>query len=291
MTPVAVGIGIALLGIGVLSGMDAVAKLVVSGELHLMQIMFMRSVIVVSVLVGVFALRGRSATLRPVRTRASLLRAAIGVLAPLCFFASLRYLPLTDATVVAYNSVFVITILSALVLGERVGAWRWSAIAVGYAGVVIALQPEGAAGSGSALGHALVLIASVSYASLAVAGKWLGSSESSASLVLVFNATVGIACLPWLPFVFQLPSAAEMLGVLTFALMAVSGQWLLTDAYRRIDGSLLAPLEYTSLVWVVLLDIAIWQDPPGARTLIGAAIIIAASLVVIYRERRRRLNA
>jgi len=288
VTPLARGVGIALLGIGVLTCMDAVAKGVVSGELHLMQIMFTRSVIVSTVLASLFALRGRLSTLRPVRMRASILRAAVGLLAPFCFFASLRYLPLTDATVVAYNSVFVITILSALLLGERVGAWRWSAVAVGYLGVVIALEPGG---EGSALGYALVLVASVSYASLAVAGKWLGSSESSASLVLVFNATIGLVCLPWLPFVFRLPSVAESLGLLGFALMAVSGQWLLTDAYRRIDGSLLAPLEYTSLVWVVVLDILIWRDPPGARTLTGAAIIIAASLVVIYRERRRALQS
>lgn len=283
------GVCIALLGIGTLSAMDAVAKLVVTGDLHLMQIMAMRSALVVGALLVVFRLRGRTDRLRPRRWRASVLRALSGVLAPICFFASLRYLPLTDATVVAYSSVFVITILSALLLGERVGPWRWSAIAVGYAGVVIALQPSGPDGdSNSAIGYSLVLVASVSYATLAIAGKKLGATESSASLVWVFNATVGVVALGWMPWVFRWPTALEWAGVLAFAGMALIGQLLLTDAYRRLDGSLVAPLEYTSLLWAVSLDLVIWGDRPGVRTLTGALVIIGASLFVVHREARAR---
>lgn len=284
MTRTTHGVLIALAGVGVLTGMDAVAKLIVSGELHLAQIMALRSLFVVALLALVFRVRGNSTSLLPVRWKAQVLRAAVGLLAPVCFFASLRYLPLTDATVVAYNSVFVITLLSALVLREHIGRWRWSAIIVGYAGVAIALEPTG---EGSAFGYLLVLIASVSYSALAIGGKWLGRSESSSSLVLTYNTVVGVAAALWLPWIWQPMSRAELGGIALFAAMAAGGQLLITDAYRRLDGSLMAPLEYTSLIWVVTLDLAIWHDPPGVRTMFGAFIIIAASLVVIHRERLR----
>jgi len=275
------GVVVALLGVGTLSAMDAVAKLIVSGNLHLAQIMAVRSVVVITLLVLVFGLRGDAASLRPVRFRAQLLRAAVGLLAPVCFFASLRYLPLTDATVVAYSSVFIITLLSALILAERVGKWRWSAITVGFVGVAIALEPTG---EGSALGYGLVLMASVSYSALAIGGKLLGATERSSSLVLTYNTLLGVTAGLWLPWVWQPMSGGEIGGIVLFGLMAVTGQLLLTDAYRRLDGSLVAPLEYTSLLWVVTLDFTIWQDAPGARTLLGALIIIGASLVVIHRE-------
>jgi len=275
------GVVVALLGVGTLSAMDAVAKLIVSGNLHLAQIMAVRSVVVITLLVLVFGLRGDAASLRPVRFRAQLLRAAVGLLAPVCFFASLRYLPLTDATVVAYSSVFIITLLSALILAERVGKWRWSAITVGFVGVAIALEPTG---EGSALGYGLVLMASVSYSALAIGGKLLGATERSSSLVLTYNTLLGVTAGLWLPWVWQPMSGGEIGGIVLFGLMAVTGQLLLTGAYRRLDGSLVAPLEYTSLLWVVTLDFTIWQDAPGARTLLGALIIIGASLVVIHRE-------
>jgi len=275
------GVVVALLGVGTLTAMDAVAKLIVSGNLHLAQIMAVRSVVVITLLVLVFGLRGDAASLRPVRFRAQLLRAAVGLLAPVCFFASLRYLPLTDATVVAYSSVFIITLLSALILGERVGKWRWSAITVGFVGVAIALEPTG---EGSALGYGLVLMASVSYSALAIGGKLLGATERSSSLVLTYNTLLGVTAGLWLPWVWQPMSGGDIGGIVLFGLMAVTGQLLLTDAYRRLDGSLVAPLEYTSLLWVVTLDFTIWQDAPGARTLLGALIIIGASLVVIHRE-------
>lgn len=278
------GVVIALAGVGTLTCMDAIAKLIVSGELHLAQIMALRSLVVLALLGLVFGLRNEGATLRPVRWRAQFLRAAVGLLAPVCFFASLRHLPLTDATVVAYGSVFIITVLSALILSERVGVWRWSAITVGFVGVAVALEPSG---EGSALGYGLVLMSSVSYSALAIGGKLLTGTERSASLVFTYNALLGIAtglCLPW---VWQPMSIGQAGGIMLFGLMAVSGQLLLTEAYRRLDGSSVAPLEYTSLLWVVTLDLAIWQDAPGARTLLGALIIIGASLVVIHRERLR----
>jgi len=264
--------------------MDAVAKLIFEGDLHLMQLLAIRSALITVVLLGYHLASSRMHLLRANRVRAQWLRGLIGSIAPIAFFGALHFLPLTDATVVAYTSVFVITILSALVLGERVGPWRWSAVVVGYCGVFIAMQPSG---EGSWIGYALVMLGGSAYAALTISGKWLGSSETSISLVFHYNLCVGLVTMLWLPWVWQNMSIEQMLMTILFATLAGIGQLMLTVAYQRLDGSLIAPFEYTSLAWAILLDALIWQYSPGLRVLVGAAIVIAASLFVLHRERVR----
>ena len=104
-------------------------------------------------------------------------------------------------------------------------------------------------------------------------------------MVNVYNAVLGLLCLTALPFVWRTPDATELALVVLFAALAVAGQWLVTTAFSIGDASLVAPLEYTSLLWVILLDTVLWSAAPAAHTLAGAAIIVAASLLVWYRER------
>ena len=129
-------------------------------------------------------------------------------------------------------------------------------------------------------------MASVSYSALAIGGKWMGDTESSTSLVLSYNTMLGMICLMLLPWFWHTMTWATIGLIALFAIMAVTGQLMLTEAYRQLDGSLVAPLEYTSLAWAVLLDVLIWSTTPTLRTLGGAAIIIGASLMVLHRERR-----
>ena len=285
MKSILIGVAIALGGIGVLTMMDAVAKHIVSGELHIMQILFVRSAIIVAGMLSVYRLRSTSTNLKPAKWGLQIIRGLIGSIAPIAFFSALRYLPLTDATVIAYTSVFFTTILSAIALRERVGVWRWSAILIGYAGVLLAIPP---AGDGAWYGYLLVLIASLAYSTLAISGKWLTRTESTASLVIVYNLCVAAVTLFWLPTVWQPLSLQQIAPLALFGFMAVVGQFMLVEAYRRLDGSLVAPLEYTSLVWAIALDMLIWKDVPGFRVLLGAFVIIAASLFVIHREHLRR---
>lgn len=284
MNPLLVGVLLALGAIAVLTTMDAIAKLILEGDLHLMQILALRSGFIALVLYGYHHARAQTHLLKRHRARAQWVRGAVGSLAPIAFFGALQFLPLTDATVVAYTSVFVITILSALVLGERVGPWRWSAVVIGYCGVFIAMQPTG---DGSWVGYALVMLGSGAYSALAISGKWLGDTETSISLVYTYNLCVGLVTMLWLPWVWQNMDVQEMLMVTLFAILAGAGQVMLTMAYKQLDGSLVAPLEYTSLAWAVMLDALIWQYSPALRVLVGAAVIIAASLFVLHRERVR----
>ena len=280
----ALGIVIALSGVLVLTAMDGVAKILVTGELPLVQILAVRSLIIIVILSTVVGAQGKIKSLKPVHWRPQLLRGLVGLVAPLCFFSALVWLPLTNVTVVSYTSIFATTALSAWLLGERVGVWRWSAIVLGYTGVTIAIQPTG---EGSVIGYGLVLLASVSYALVAVLGKRLSRTDSTNSLVMTYNVMLGITCSAFLPWFWQTLDFKDLIGIGVFAIMGLTGQWLITDAYRRLDGSLVAPLEYTSLLWAVMIDVVLFQTPPSGRVLIGAAIIIGASLIVIFREQRR----
>ena len=285
------GVLLMTLAVALLTLMDALVKHLLEGGLHLMELLFVRSVLIGSGLWLVYSLRGDAASLLPVNRRGQAVRALFGVLAPICFFSGLARLPLTDATVIGYASTFSSVALSAWLLGERVGPLRWAGVAIGYAGVIVAIDPARAEGS---LGHLLVLLAALAISAFYITGKRLVLTETPMSLVLCYNLALGLFTFGWLPFVWRTPTLAEGLLVVLFALLAVGGQWCLTRALALADVSVIAPLEYTSLVWVVVLDIAIWNIAPDARVLVGAAIVVGACLFVVWRERmagRRALGS
>ena len=274
-----------LLAVFLLTVMDAVAKTVLERGVPLFQMMFVRSVLICGGLQLAVRARGEPERLRVVDRRGQLVRAALGTAAPLLFFAALARLPLTAATVVGFAATFSTVLLSMLVLGERVGPLRWAGIVVGYAGVVVAVGP---AREGPLSGYALVLGASLAISGFYVAGKRLAATESPLSLVNAYNGLLGLVCLAALPFVWRPMDGASLALIVAFAALGVSGQWLVTRAYAGGDASVVAPLEYTSLVWVIVLDVLVWDRAPAGHTLLGAAIIVAASLFVHHRERVAR---
>jgi drug/metabolite transporter (DMT)-like permease len=162
-TNVHLGIIAMLAGILLLSIMDAAAKLLVESGFNPIQIIALRSLLIVPAMLFVFALRGQLMLLKPTRRYWQALRGLTGFIAPFCFFLALRYLPLSDAVVVFFSSTFVTTMLSVLVLRERVGIHRWAAVAIGYVGVVVAMAPQG---QGQLAGYLLVLASGLSYAFL-----------------------------------------------------------------------------------------------------------------------------
>ena len=277
-----------LLAVLLLTVMDAVAKAVLERGVPLAEMMVVRSALICGGLALAVRVRGETHRLRIVDRRGQLVRALLGTAAPLLFFAALARLPLTAATVVGYAATFSTVLLSMLVLGERVGPRRWAGIVAGYAGVIVAVGP---ARDGPVSGYVLVLLASLAISGFYVAGKRLAATESPLSLVNAYNAMLGLVCLAALPFVWRPLDAASFGLIVAFAALGVSGQWLVTRAYASGDASLVAPLEYTSLVWVIALDTLVWGAAPAGHTLAGAAIIVAASLFVLHRERAARERA
>jgi len=272
-------------GIATLVTMDAVVKLLVTSDIHAVQILALRSVMISIALVIIFKLRGELSNLRPRRWRLQLVRALIGFVAPCAFFMSLALLPQADATVMFFTAPLVITVCSVLILGERFGAHRWVAVVVGFIGIAIALDPEFASKAGGTRGYFLALTGSVAYAALFLLGRYLSKTESTSSLVLAYNVGVGVISLIALPW-YWTPMTGEQFAVLTvLATLALVGHLCITQAFSMAEASLLSPIESTALFWAVFFDWLIWQHAPNPQTLMGGTVVILAGLYFIHRER------
>lgn len=282
-----VGIALFLLGVVLMTAMDAVVKWLVEDRIHVIQLLFIRTCIITALLCIYYASRQKLSQLKPVQIKAQCIRGLIGFLAPFSFFLALKFLPLTAASVVFFSNIFLITLASALFLKEKVGVYRWSAVAVGYIGVLIAIDPSA---DGELFGYIMVLLSSVVFAFLFISGKKLSATETSESLVLFYNLGVGVVALFWLPGIWQTLTMADFLGILLVSVLAVFGQYCMTQAFALTEASLLAPLNYTTLVLTLIIDWIVWHTVPSAQTLLGATIIILSSCLVIYRQHQKESN-
>ena len=234
------------------------------------------------ILVWVLATTGLAPLLR-VRWSLHLLRGAIGIAMMASFAFALRSLPLTTAYSIFFVAPLLITALSVPILGEHVGPRRWTAIAIGMLGMLVLLRPSG---EGMLSWAALaVLFAATGYAVSAITVRVLARTDSSASMIvwLLVMLALGAGALAWPDWVpLRLQDGWVILGV---GLAGAIGQYAITEAFRTGSASLLAPLEYTALVWGVLLDVSIWGVLPDAVTWLGAGIIVASGLYMLRRER------
>ena len=280
-----VGIIYMVLGIFLLSVMDAVAKWLVEDTLDPLQLITVRSWIVVTLLFVYYSIGNRRSEIKPNRPVAQGIRGIFGVLAPYCFFKSLQTLPLADASVIFFSSTFMITALSWPLLKEKVGAHRWTAVLIGFAGVVIAMNPQG---TGDLNSYLFCLMGSLSYALLFISGRWLSKTESVVSLVFTFNLGLGFICTMLVPFVWVPMTKELVLIIFLFSILALSGHLSLTTAFSKSPVGVIAPFEYTALIWTVLLGYFIWNDIPTTNVIIGATVIVACGLYVIYRESKQK---
>src|SRR5690606_15143298 len=173
--------------------------------------------------------------------------------------------------------------------GEKVGPRRWVAIVVGLVGVLVVLRPTGE--GMMTMGGVAILLAAVCYAASAITVRVLAQRDSTQAMVfwLMVMLVAGAGALSWHAW---LPIQAGHWWVIAgIGLVGTLAQVALTEAFRRGEASLIAPLEYTALVWGVLLDVALWQVLPDGVTWLGAAIIVASGLYLIRRERVHALEA
>jgi len=227
-----------------------------------------------------------TAGLRPlvhVRWPMHLLRGAMGVAMMASFVYALRTLPLATAYSIFFIAPLLITALSVPFLGERVGPRRWIAIAVGLLGVVVLLRPSGE--GMLSLAAVAVLLAALMYAVSAITVQLLARTDSTQSMVvwMMVMMTLGAGTIAWPHWVAI--RADDLWVIAGVGVAGALGQYAITEAFRLGEASLLAPLEYTALIWGVLLDATLWGVLPDSITWIGAAIIIASGLYLMRRER------
>lgn len=275
------GIVAMLVAVGLLALMDAGLK-GLAPHYPPLQVAALRGMVSLPLVCAYVAWRGKVGTLLRVRWPLHLLRGALAIVMLGLFAYGLRTLPLTEAYTIVFVAPLIITALSGPVLGERVGALRWTMIAIGFAGVLVVLRPTGS-GVVSVAGLA-VLAAAAAYAVSAVTVRLLGRTDSAESMVFWLMAMLslgaGLLAAPdWVPVRLEHGWVLAAIAVTGFL-----GQIAITEAFRRAEASLIAPLEYTALAWGAGLDWFFWHTLPDGVTLVGAAIIVASGLVLLRRE-------
>ncbi|MGR3271470.1 DMT family transporter [Thalassococcus profundi] len=251
---------------------------------------FFRSVFALPVILGWLAWRGELSTgLRAERPMGHVWRGVIGVSAMGCNFAALGMLPLPEVTAIGYAAPLMTVLLAALLLGERLRAVRMTAVGIGLCGVLIVLWPRlsvDAVDRVAAIGAALVLASAALRAMVQIHIRRLVQTESTSAIVFYFSLTsTGIALLT-LPFGWTLPGPEAALMLVTAGVLGGIAQILLTSAYRGAEAALLAPFDYASMLFALIIGYSVFGEVPTGTMLLGAGIVMAAGGLIIWRERQ-----
>lgn len=278
------GIGAMFLAVATFAVMDVTMKKLVE-TYPSMQVAFLRGAASLPFLLGATALFGRWRNLVPNRWSLHLLRGALTVTTLWAFIYSVSVLSLADTYAIFMSAPLLITALSVPMLGEFVGWRRWAAVFIGLTGVIVVLKPSG---SGLiTLGGLAALASAVAYAVSAITIRILSRTDSSAATVfwsLLLLTLIGgaLAAAQWVPL-----QTHHWPWIAGLGLTGAMGQYFITQAFRLAAPPVVAPLEYTALMWGMAFDWLLWLTAPSARMLAGASIIVASGLYVIYRERAR----
>jgi drug/metabolite transporter (DMT)-like permease len=278
------GIVSMLLAVAVFSLMDAQLKLL-AGHYGPMQVAFLRGVASLPFVLLPVVVRGRIRRLKPVNVKLHLLRGVLSVLMLGSFIYAVRESSLATTYSIFMCAPLVVAAISVPLLREKVSRAQWVAIAIGLGGVMLMIAPRGG-GEWVSVGALAAVVAVAAYSLAAVSIRILSRTDTGESMVFWFSALLsvgaGLLAIPkWVPLL-----ATHWPLFVGIGLTGAIGQYFITEAFRRAPASVVAPFEYTALLWGVVLDLVIWGVLPRSTTLMGSAVVIGAGLYLISRERR-----
>ena len=261
------------------------------------QAVFFRSFFAIPVIVAWLAMRRElSSGFKAVAPLGHVWRGLMGTLAMGLGFAGLAYLPLPEVTAIGYAAPLLTVIFAAMFLGEEVRLFRLGSVALGLTGVLIVLSPRLTVLTGEAAGHreafgAMLVLGGAVFAALAqVFVRKLVISENTSAIVFWFSLTATVLSLTTIPFGWVVPSLPEAATLIGAGLLGGVGQILLTSSYREADASLVAPFDYASMIFALLIGYFVFAEVPTWTMLGGAALVIFAGILIIWRERRLGLE-
>ena len=258
---------------------------------------FFRSFFAIPVIVVWLAIRRELSTgLRTANPIGHVWRGLMGTLGMGFGFAGLGYLPLPEVTAIGYASPLLVVIFAAMFLGEDVRLFRISCVALGLTGVLIVLSPRltmlsaDAASNREALGAMIVLCSALASALAQVFVRKLVYIEKTAAIVFYFSLTSTVLSFVTLPFGWVIPTPVELATLIAAGLMGGVGQVFLTSSYREADASLIAPFDYASMIFALLIGYFVFAEVPTLTMLAGASLVITAGILIIWRERKLGLE-
>ena len=276
-----VGVGLMLLAMAILPGIDVMAKHLGSLGFPVIQIVWAR-LFFGGLVTLPFALRHGMGALWPDRPWLHALRGGLLIAATFSFFLSVQYLPIADALAIFFVQPLVLTALSPLVLGERVGPRRWAAVLVGFLGTLIIIRPGIIAVSPGALA---AFAAGTFLALYFLITRRISGRQPAMVTTFQTNLIGGlIASVLVLP-VFQMPDPGTWLEFAALGAVANLGHSMIVRAYDFAEASLLAPLAYTEMITSTLLGWVFFGDFPDRWTFVGVAVLIGCAIYISVRER------
>lgn len=280
------GAAFALGAFALFSTHDVVVK-ILGANYGTFQILFF-SVLLSFPLVTLMLMRDTTeGTLIPKRPGWTALRTAAVPVTALCVFYAFSTLPLTEVYAIIFTMPLLITVLSIPILGERVGRHRWAAVAVGLIGVLVVLRPGAATLS---LGHLAAVTGACTGALASIIVRKIGREERNAVLLLYPMMANFVVTAAALPFVYR-PMAVVDVGLAgVIALLAFVAGLFLIQAYRSADAAIVAPMQYSQMIWAAVYGSLFFDEAPDRLTWVGTGIIVASGIYIVVRERAGGLS-
>jgi drug/metabolite transporter (DMT)-like permease len=214
-------------------------------------------------------------------------------------FAALARLPLVDATAISFAAPLITVAFAAWFLGERVRIYRWSAVAVGFAGIIVMLWPYlnfaqyaagGSATTAATIGVICGLLAAFTNAGSVIQTRRLTDTETTSSIVFYFSLYCALAGLATLPFGWIWPNGMQLAVLIGAGVIGGLAHIVLTTSYRYAPASLVAPLDYTTMIWAFVFGYFLFEELPTIYVFVGGAIVAASGIFVVWRERQLGLR-
>ncbi len=276
------GLGFAFAGFAVFASHDALIK-VLGGTYSVMQIIFFATLFSFVPMAVTILTDRTTGNFLPHHPWLVLLRSALMVTAMSCAFYAFSVLPLAEVYSLLFSFPLIVTVLSIPILGEVVRAQRWAAVGVGLIGVLIVLRPGS---TDITLGHLAALTAAFCSAFASVLVRKIGNEERSAVLIL-YPMLLAIVVMSLLqPAVYQPPSLLHLAMMALVGVFSVIAQHLIILAYRAAPAGVVAPSQYSQIIWATLFGMIFFGERPDGWVAVGASIIIASGVFVVWRESR-----
>lgn len=264
--------------------MDALIKHL-AGRYPTLQLVFARNVFALIPVIYPLMKGGGFKLLRTRRPVGHALRAVFGLISMCCFFYAYGQLELATVIAIGFSAPLFMTALSVPMLGEPVGWRRWTAVLVGFVGVLIMTRPGVGMLEASAL---IAVLGAFLYALVVVVIRKLGATEHPATIVLYFTFTSAMVSGAAMPFLWVTPTLADWPFLIGTGLLGGIAQLTMTRAFMQAPVAVIAPFEYSSMLWAVTLGYFFWGEVPDRWVWAGTVIVVGSGLYILYRETRRR---
>ena len=274
------GIALMVLAVGIYSVMDAMVKWL-GPSYPVLEIVFFRSLFAFVPIAYILRRSGSFAALRTTHPLGHAIRALTGLVSVSLFFYAYTRMPLANVVAISFAAPMLVTALSVPLLGERVAWRRWSAILIGFGGVIVMVKPD--AGMFDRI-SVIALSATVFYALVMVFVRKLSRTESSTTIVFYYALTSTVISGLFMPFLWVMPDLEGWLLLIAVGLIGGVAQIAMTNAFRLAEVSIMAPFDYMHIIWAALLGYFIWGEMPGNSIWIGTAIVMASGIYILFRE-------